>query len=154
MALRTIQASVCEILCVYRLTTRSFVLYLDVFLQGATDGIHLTLAGIGLSVGATHRVRGLEARIQALAHGLAVLHHARAPELTLLLQTWARRVQIWVQRDRSEHDGWRKARMRGREGDDKGRKKADNSARGRKVISHFLLLDSYFCSISIICLTY
>lgn len=77
------------------------MLYLDVFLQGATDGIHLALAGVGLPVTATHGVRGLEARIQALTHCLAVLHHARAPELARLLQTWARHVQIWVQRDRS-----------------------------------------------------
>lgn len=103
MTSSTIQAYVCEFqsVYVYRLTTRSFVLYLDVFLQGATDGIHLTLAGVGLSIAATHGVGGLEARIQALAHGLAVLHHARAPELARLLQTWARRVQIWVQRNRS-----------------------------------------------------
>lgn len=44
--------------------------------------------------------------------------------------------------------------MRGKEGDEKGRKNGDNSARGHKVISLFLVLDSYFCSISITRITY
>jgi hypothetical protein len=71
------------------LTAGSSVLDVNLLLQGAAHGLHLTLAAVAVAVTAAHQVGHLGAGAMALAHGLVVLHHARGPELAGLPQARA-----------------------------------------------------------------
>lgn len=72
------------------LTTGPFVLDLNGPLQGTAHRPHLAGAAVAVAVGAAHGVGGLGARLGALAHRLAVLHHAHRPVIALLAQAGAR----------------------------------------------------------------
>lgn len=72
-----------------RLTAGPFVLDGDGPLQGAAHGPHLAGAAVAVAVGAAHRVGRLRTRLGALAHRLAVLHHAHGAVLAHLVQARA-----------------------------------------------------------------
>lgn len=71
------------------LTAGPFVLDGDGPLQGAAHGPHLAGAAVAVAVGAAHRVGRLRTRLGALAHRLAVLHHAHGAVLAHLVQAGA-----------------------------------------------------------------
>lgn len=71
------------------LTAGPFVLDGDGPLQGAAHGPHLAGAAVAVAVGAAHRVGRLRTRLGALAHRLAVLHHAHGAVLARLVQAGA-----------------------------------------------------------------
>lgn len=71
------------------LTAGPFVLDGDGPLQGTAHGPHLTGAAVAVAVGAAHRVGRLRTRLGALAHRLAVLHHAHSAVLAHLVQARA-----------------------------------------------------------------
>lgn len=72
-----------------KLTAWPFVLDGDGPLQGAAHGPHLAGAAVTVAVGAAHRVGRLRTRLRALAHRLAVLHHAHGAVLAPLFQAGA-----------------------------------------------------------------
>lgn len=72
-----------------KLTTGTLVLDGDGFLQGAAHGPHLARASVAVAVRAAHRVGRLRTRLRALAHRLAVLHHAHGAVLAHLVQAGA-----------------------------------------------------------------
>lgn len=63
-------------------------------LQGAAHRSHLARAAVAVAVGSAHGVRRLRAGFEALAHRLAVLHHAGGAVIAGPIQARARGVEI------------------------------------------------------------
>lgn len=79
---------------VQTLTAGSFVLDVNVLLQGTTHRSHLARAAIIATVGSAHRISRLWAGLGAFAHRLAVLDHTHRPMIAFLIQAGAWIVEI------------------------------------------------------------
>lgn len=76
------------------------MLEFNFFQRGTAHGVHLTKAAVGVVVISADQVLNLRAHTQALAHRLAVLHHAGGTKLTGLFMAGAWGTEVCLGEER------------------------------------------------------